>query len=148
MSCLLARRARALKYSRRLGRGRPALRAQAIPQSPISAPCGCGGRAKCAECARVGETEASRPTGRKLGGLLRFSEPQSGPGWHGGGSQTGRPDGRGQISLASDSRPRQRRSDCDSAGLWPVLSDTAPVRAIARSKKRTNKRRGSDERKC
>ena len=101
MSCLLARRARALKYSRRLGRGRPALRARAIPQSPISAPCGCGGRAKCAECARVGETEASRPTGRKLGGLLRFSEPQSGPGWHGGGSQTGRPDGRGQISLAS-----------------------------------------------
>ena len=37
--------------------------------------------------------------------------------------------------------------DCDSACLWPVLSDTAPVRAIARRKQRTNKRRGDDERK-
>ncbi len=62
--------ARALKYSRRLGRGRLAPQAREIPRSPISAPCGCGGSAECAECARLGETEASLPDGAKAGRAL------------------------------------------------------------------------------
>ena len=82
----------------------------------ISAPCGCGGGAKCAELV---QGASSAKAHRKR---VRRAAKTAGQG------------GRG-------SRPQLSRS----GGLWPVLSDTAPVRAIAPCKQRTNKRRGDDE---
>ena len=68
---------------------------------------------------RWGGTSESAGQNNSREGLLRFSEPQTGPDDRVCGSQTIRPDGRGQSSLA-----RTVTCDCDSACLWPVLSDT------------------------